>query len=53
MFFTDTVEDGTAVEVPSILTRATIVISAVITVALGVYPAPLLDFITDLAIFIR
>ena len=47
------VEDGTAVEVPSILTRATIVIAAVITLVLGVYPAPVLDFITDLAIFIR
>jgi len=53
MFFTDAVEDGTAVEVPSILTRATIVIAAVITLVLGVYPAPVLDFITDLAIFIR
>jgi NADH-quinone oxidoreductase subunit N len=53
MFFTDAVEDGTAVEVPSILTRATIVIAAVITLVLGVYPASVLDFITDLAIFIR
>jgi NADH-quinone oxidoreductase subunit N len=53
MFFTDAVEDGTAVEVPSILTRATVVISAVITLVLGIYPAPVLDFITDLAIFIR
>ena len=53
MFFTDAVEDGTAVEVPSILTRATIVIAAAITLVLGIYPAPLLDFITDLAIFIR
>jgi hypothetical protein len=35
------------------LTRATVVIAAVITVALGVYPAPVLNFITDLAIFIR
>jgi hypothetical protein len=25
----------------------------VITLVLGVYPAPVLDFITDLAIFIR
>ena len=53
MFFTDATEDGTGVEIPSILTRATVVISAVITVALGVYPAPLLSFITDLATFIR
>jgi NADH-quinone oxidoreductase subunit N len=53
MFFTDATEDGTGVEIPSILTRATVVISAVVTVALGVYPAPLLSFITDLATFIR
>jgi NADH-quinone oxidoreductase subunit N len=53
MFFTDATEDGTGVEIPSILTGATVVISAVVTVALGVYPAPLLSFITDLATFIR
>ena len=53
MFFTDATEDGTGVEIPSILTRATVVFSAVVTVALGVYPAPLLSFITDLATFIR
>ena len=53
MFFTDATEDGTGVEIPSILTRATVVISAVVTVALGIYPAPLLSFITDLATFIR
>jgi len=53
MFLTDATEDGTSVEIPSILTRASIVIAAVTTVALGVYPAPLLNFITDLAIFIR
>jgi len=53
MFFTDATEDGTSVEIPSILTRAAVVIAALVTVALGVYPAPLLNFITDLAIFIR
>jgi NADH-quinone oxidoreductase subunit N len=53
MFFTDATEDGTSVEIPSILTRATVVIAAVVTVALGVYPAPLLNFITNLATFIR
>ena len=53
MFLTDATEDGTSVEIPSILTRGSIVIAAVITVALGVYPAPLLNFITDLAFFIR
>jgi NADH-quinone oxidoreductase subunit N len=53
MFFSDPVEDGTSVEIPTILTRATIVFAVVVTVALGVYPAPLLDFITDIASFIR
>jgi len=53
MFFTDATEDGTGVEIPSMLTRATVVTSALVTVALGVYPAPLLDFISNLALFIR
>ena len=53
MFFTDPVQDGTSVEIPSSLTRIAIIFSIVITIALGVYPAPLLDFITSLATFIR
>jgi NADH-quinone oxidoreductase subunit N len=53
MFFTDSTEDGTSVEIPSILTGATVIIAAATTVALGVYPTPLLNFITDLATFIR
>lgn len=53
MFFSDPVEDGTSVEIPSILTRATIVFAVIVTVVLGVYPAPLLNFITDIASFIR
>ena len=53
MFFTDPVEDGTGVEIPSVLTQLTLIISLAITVGLGVYPAPLLNFITNLATFIR
>jgi NADH-quinone oxidoreductase subunit N len=53
MFFSEATEDGTSVEVPSVLTRSAIVASAAITLILGVYPTPLLDFISDLAIFIR
>ena len=53
MFFTDATEDGTSVEIPSVLTQTAIVIAAVVTIALGVYPAPLLEFITNLATFIR
>ena len=53
MFFTDPVQDGTSVEIPSSLTRIAIIFSIILTIALGVYPAPLLDFITSLATFIR
>lgn len=53
MFFTEATEDGTGVEIPSILTRSTIVIAGVVTLALGIYPAPLLNLISDIATFIR
>jgi len=53
MFFSDASEDGTGVEIPSILTRSAIVASAAITLILGVYPTPIIDFISDLATFIR
>jgi NADH-quinone oxidoreductase subunit N len=53
MFFTDPVQDGTSVEIPSSLTRIAIIFSIVLTMALGIYPTPLLDFITSLATFIR
>ena len=53
MFFTDPAEDGTSVIIPSILTRATIVSAFAITIFLGVFPAPLLNFISSTATFIR
>lgn len=53
MFFTDPVEDGTSVVIPSILTRITVVVAFVITIFLGVFPAPLLNFISSTAHFIR
>ncbi len=53
MFFTDANQDGTSVQLPSVLTRATLVISIAITIALGVYPAPLLNVISNLSTFIR
>ena len=53
MFFTDSHEDATTVVIPSVLTRITVIFSFVITVALGVYPAPLIDFINKFATFIR
>ncbi len=53
MFFTDPIQDGTSVEIPSVLTRSAIIFSIVVTIALGVFPAPLLNVITNLATFIR
>lgn len=53
MFFTDPAEDGTSVVIPSNLTRLTIAISFVITIFLGVFPAPILNFISSMATFIR
>jgi NADH-quinone oxidoreductase subunit N len=53
MFFKDPVEDGTSVVIPSALTTITITVSAVITLILGVFPAPLIDFITTTSFFTR
>ncbi len=53
MFFSDAKDDGTSVEIPSMLSRTTILFSAFVTLLLGIYPAPILNFITNLAIFIR
>jgi NADH-quinone oxidoreductase subunit N len=53
MFFKDPVEDGTTVVIPSVNTQITIIVSAVVTIALGVYPTPLIDFIQSTASFLR
>ena len=53
MFFKDPVEDGTSVVIPSVYTQLTIVISSVITFALGIYPTPLINFIQSTASFLR
>jgi NADH-quinone oxidoreductase subunit N len=53
MFFKDPVEDGTSVVIPSALTTITITFSALVTLILGVFPAPLLEFITSTASFLR
>jgi NADH-quinone oxidoreductase subunit N len=53
MFFSDPLEDATSVLIPSILTRITVLFSVVVTIFLGVFPSPLLDFISNIAIFIR
>jgi NADH-quinone oxidoreductase subunit N len=53
MFFKDPVEDGTSVVIPSIYTQVAIVVSAVVTFALGIYPTPLINFIQSTASFLR
>ena len=53
MFFTDPTEDGTGVVIASMLTRLTLMVAFVITIVLGVFPAPLLNFISSTAHFIR
>jgi NADH-quinone oxidoreductase subunit N len=53
MFFKDPIEDGTSVVIPSALTTITIAVSATVTILLGVFPAPLLNFIETTAFFIR
>ena len=53
MFFKDPVEDGTSVVIPSALTTTTIAISAIATLVLGIFPAPLINFIASTAVFLR
>jgi NADH-quinone oxidoreductase subunit N len=53
MFFKDPVEDGASVVIPSALTTTTIAISATITLVLGIFPSPLINFIASTAVFLR
>jgi len=53
MFFKDPVEDGTSVVIPSLYTQITIIVSSVVTFALGIYPTPLINFIQSTASFLR
>ncbi len=53
MFFKDPVEDGTSVVIPSVYTQVTIIVSSVVTFALGIYPTPLINFIQSTASFLR
>jgi NADH-quinone oxidoreductase subunit N len=45
MFFTDPPEDAPTVVVPSMLSSATVTITAAVTFALGALPQPLLDLV--------
>ena len=53
MFFKDPVEDGTSVVIPSAFTTTTVAVSALVTLVLGVFPAPVVNFIAHTAQFIR
>ena len=53
MFFTEASDESASVLIPSSLTRITLLVTAALTLILGVYPAPLLNFIHSLALFIR
>ncbi len=53
MFFKDPVEDGTSVVIPSALTTATVAFSAIVTLVLGVFPAPVVNFIANNSFFLR
>ena len=53
LFFTDPVEDTVTVTIPSLYTNLTIWIAAIVTIALGVFPTPILDAIASLATFVR
>ena len=51
MYFSDPVEDGTSVVIPSPVTVATIAICAVATIVMGVFPQPVISAINSLAFF--
>jgi NADH-quinone oxidoreductase subunit N len=53
IFFSDPVEDTVTVTIPSLYTNLTIWIAAIATLALGIFPAPFLDFIATFATFTR
>ena len=51
MYFSDPVEDGTSVVIPSPVTVATIAICAVATLVMGIFPQPVISAINSLAFF--
>jgi NADH-quinone oxidoreductase subunit N len=53
MFFSDPVGEGPHVVMPSWFTKATIVAGVAVTLILGVFPQPVLDWATQADIFIR
>ena len=53
MYFTDPAGDSVRVVSPSIMTSAAVTIGVVVTLVLGVVPAPLLDLASSSALFLR
>jgi NADH-quinone oxidoreductase subunit N len=53
MFFKDPIEDGTSVVIPSALTTTAIAFSAAVTLILGIFPAPVINYIATTATFLR
>jgi NADH-quinone oxidoreductase subunit N len=53
MFFTEPAADQVQVVMPSFWSKAAIAVCAVITIALGVFPQPLLDLANQAAQFVR
>lgn len=53
MFFTEPTDDAVSVVIPSLLTTITIWFSVGATIIFGIYPAPILKAINDLATFIH
>ena len=53
MFFTDPLEDGPTVVVPSAFTAISISSGLALTVILGVFPQPFLDLAEKASIFVR
>jgi NADH-quinone oxidoreductase subunit N len=53
MYFQQPAADGPTVAIPSAFTTSTIALGLAVTVALGVYPQPLLDLADKAALFVR
>jgi NADH-quinone oxidoreductase subunit N len=53
MFFSDPADDGPTVAIASPLTSAALVVAAVVTVAIGVFPQPLFQLAQDAAVLVR
>jgi NADH-quinone oxidoreductase subunit N len=53
LFFSEPPDDPPTVVVPSVLSTATVTVTAAITLALGALPQPLLDLVNNANQFVR